>query len=46
MVAALAALTLALGAAYWLVRERDLSSQVPVRHDADRRQRASAGLPG
>ena len=46
MVAALAALTLALGAAYWLVREGDLSSHVPVRHDADRRQRASAGLPG
>jgi uncharacterized membrane protein (DUF373 family) len=46
MVAALAALTLALGAAYWLVRERDLSSQVPARHDADRRQRASNGLAG
>lgn len=43
MVAALAATTLALGAAYRLVRERDLRSQVRARQDADRRQRASAG---
>jgi uncharacterized membrane protein (DUF373 family) len=43
MVAALAALTVALGAAYWLVRERELGSQVRARHDAERRQRASAG---
>ena len=32
MVAALAALTLALGVAYWLVRERDLRSRMPARH--------------